>query len=62
MTKKHTGKTALMKFEDFPTEIPILGEAKVETPIAKYSMVNRNSQVLERALSRTRTGLRSMTP
>ena len=32
MTKKHTDKTASMKFEDFPTEIPALGEAKVQSP------------------------------
>jgi 6-phosphofructokinase 1 len=49
MTKKHTDKTALMKFEDFPTEIPALGEPKVQTPIAKYSMVDRNSRVLDKS-------------
>jgi len=49
MTKKPTGKTALMEFEDFPTEIPALGEPKVQSPIAKYSMVDRNSRVLEKS-------------
>jgi 6-phosphofructokinase 1 len=49
MTKKHTGKTAATEFNSFPTEIPALGPAKVQTPIQKYPMVDRNGRVLEKS-------------
>jgi 6-phosphofructokinase 1 len=38
-----------MKFKSFDTKIPILGPAKVESPIRKYPMVDRHGRVLEKS-------------
>ena len=38
-----------MHLEDFKTEIPTLGEAKVKSPIREYSMVDRHGRAIKRS-------------
>ncbi len=38
-----------MNLEDFKTEIPTLGEAKVKSPIREYSMVDRQGREIKRS-------------
>jgi 6-phosphofructokinase 1 len=49
MARKQPDKTTAMKFEHFPTEIPTLGEPKVQSPIKKYPLVERLGRVLEKS-------------
>jgi 6-phosphofructokinase 1 len=49
MTESQTDETITMQFEEFETEIPILGLPKVQSPIRKYLMVDRLGRVLEKS-------------
>jgi 6-phosphofructokinase 1 len=48
MKKKPKGKQSLTRSTDFATGIPTLGPAKVDTPIHKYTMMNRQGGLVEK--------------
>ncbi len=48
MTQKPTEDKPVMKYENFDTRIPSLGEPKVISPIQKFCMINRHGQECEK--------------